>query len=419
MINRLSIGVPFFLFMLVSAWNQPGHAQSMSLHDVLVSPVGSAVLEAQQKKIDYLDHHTMNLPWVDQMSIRFNTRILTNIPLSYQFSMRNNSIPMMHAQQESVKALKKLEGVEYDLLMQNDYAEKYQLLTEIYFREQKLFLQEQLKQLLMDEKAYHEKAVGINGDVSKIVHIIGVEDDVLKAEGNINLYREEIKLLQTRLGQLIQKQNIEVNTTGFIEAQTAFLQAEQLSAEANETLILKKRKMEVEISDWKRKMALREQFRIIDNFGFMYQDSIRKNDVFQQRVSFFLKLNLPLPNTNKIKRQNAKLDVLEAEKKYEIEKTKLKVSIGSAKDQMKKEWLGYQTAMAQSSKFEQEYNLEKMYKSGTPEPRLLFKVRTIQLQRKIAVEESREKFMKAYIKYLEQMGELGHKNYLSKDLEKL
>ena len=267
---------------------------------------------------------------------------------------------------------------------------------------------------MTDEKNYFSKSIEINGDVSKLIHIVGLEDDILKAEGNINTFKAELNILKDRLSKLINKEIGDINTEAYIDADKAYLQAEQLSNESNETLILKKRKMEVQLNDWKRKMALREQFRVIDNFGFLYQDSIRKSDIFQQRVSFFVKVNLPLPNTNKIKRQNA-----QAEKKVEWEKRRLNVSIGMAKDQMKKDWIGYQTAMSLAKKFQQDYNIEQLNKSSASEPRLLFKVKSIQLQRNLNVEESREKFMKTYIKFLEEMGELGHKNYLSNQLEQL
>lgn len=410
------------LICVVVCWitgEEKVHAQSMNMHDVLASPVGGSAMEAQQRKLDYLDQHTFYLPFIDQLSVRFNSRMITNVPNSYQVSMRNNSIPMMHAQQESVKVMKALEQVEYDLMKQSDFVEKYQLLTDIYFRQQKIKHLEQLKNALTDEKNYFSKSIEINGDVSKLIHIVGLEDDILKAEGNINTFKEELNILKDRLSKLINKEIGDINTEAYIDADKAYLQAEQLSNESNETLILKKRKMEVQLNDWKRKMALREQFRLIDNFGFLYQDSIKKNDIFQQRVSFFLKINLPLPNTNKIKRQNAQLDVLEAEKKVEWEKRRLNVSIGMAKDQMKKDWIGYQTAASLAKKFQQDYNIEQLNKSSAPEPRLLFKVKSIQLQRNLNVEESREKFMKTYIKFLEEMGELGHKNYLSNQLEQL
>lgn len=392
-------------------------AQEMTVKEVLLFKKQNALLEAQQNTINYLDNKSFRLPFFDQVSLRLNTEGFYYQPHSYQLRFRNNSIAMMRSQYKGSLVRKQIENIEYDILSQTGFKERYNLLIDLYFQQRKDSMLLELNKVLKDKKNYFVKELSL-GLSNKVEDILEIDEDILKTEAEMLINKEDQKLTQALLDELLGK-NTTINFGDFISAEKAQISTEGMTQNIDESALLRKRKMEVELNEWKRKSSIRSNYNLLNFWSVEYQDSLKKNDLLETRISFGLAINIPVPNSNKIKIQNAKLEVLEAEKKYEADKIKLTKNIHEAKIRVKKEWNTISAQKLHLEEFLKIYDMNKLNQQAGMNPYLLYKIKTIELKKKLDIESNTAKSIKAYIDLMDQMGELGKRNCLSNAMEVL
>ncbi len=392
--------------------------QAVTMREILCSKSENKWIQAQQNTLDYLSQKSFRLPFFDQISLRLNTEGLYYQPHSYQFRFRNNSVGMMRAQYKSSIVRKEIEQAEYDLINQSGYADRYYLLADLFFFERKEQLLNALGRVLQDKKNYFIKEVSI-GTNTKVEDILEIDEDIFKNETEKLIVQEELKTAKNRLSDMMGKSIENVNFNDFISPENAEANVSEMIQSTDESILLRKRKMEIELNEWKRKSIIRSSYNLLNFWSLEYQDSLRKNDLLETRISFGLALNIPVPNSNKIKMQQAKLDVLEAEKKYEEEKIKVAKTLEGLKVKLKRDWSAAAIQKKQQEEFNKLYDVQKITEKVATNPYFLYKIRTIDLKKQLEIENSLSKYFKTYIELMDQLGILYKKNCLSANLEEL
>lgn len=392
--------------------------QEVTMKEILLSKPENKLMQAQQNTLDYLNQKSFRLPFFDQISLRLNTEGLYYRPHSYQLRFKNNSIGMMRAQYKSSLVRKEIEQVEYDLINQSGYADRYFILLDLYFLERKEQLINELGRVLQDKKNYFIKEVSL-GINPKVEDILEIDEDIIKNETEKLIIQEELKASKNGLSGITGKSIERVNFNDFISLENAQANASGIIQNIDESTLLRKRKMEIALNEWKRKSVIRSNYNLLNFWSVEYQDSLRKNDLLETRISFGLALNIPVPNSNKIKIQQAKLDVLEAEKKYEEEKLKLARVLEGLKAKLKREWSATQIQKKQQEEFNKLYDFQKIADKTATTPYFLYKIKTIDLKKQLEIENSLSKYFKTYIELMDQLGVLYKKNCLSAHLEEL
>lgn len=408
----------FLYCLLLICYTYRASGQEITMKEFLLLKSENKWLQAQENTLSYLNNKSFRLPFFDQISLRLNSEGLYYQPHSYQLRFKNNSIAMMRAQYKSSIVRKEIEQAEYDLINQTGYADRYALLADLFFLERKEQLLSDLGKVLKDKKNYFVKEVTAGTNV-KVEDILEIDEDILKNETEILIAQEELKTAKNVLSALMGKTIEKVNFNDFISMEQAQANVAGMTQNLDESVLLRKRKMEIELNEWKRKSAIRSNYNLLNFWSVEYQDSLKKNDLLETRISFGLAINIPVPNSNKIKIQNAKLDVLEAEKKYEEDKLKLSKGLESLKAKFKREWSSITIQKRQHEEFTKLYDIDKMKDKTAISPYFLYKIKTIDLKKKLEIENSVSKSFKTYIELMDQLGVLYKKNCLSKSLEEL
>ena len=137
------------------------------------------------------------------------------------------------------------------------------------------------------------------------------------------------------------------------------------------------------------------------------------------RISYGVAFKIPIPNSNKLKIQGAKLDILSSEKKYEEEKYKMTKEIIALKLKMKKEWNYINMQKKQLDEFENLYDLNMLMRQPVVNIKLFYKVKVVTVKKKIEIAKSTYVAYKTYVELMDLLGELSQKNCISNSMEVL
>ena len=407
-----------FLFLIGFSFSLSLIGQEMGVKEIIISSRDNPVLKAQQNTIDYLNNKSFRLPFFDKISLRLRTQGLYYQPHQYQLSFKNNSIGMMRAQYRGSLVLKDIENYEYQIINLKEYKDRYDAIVDIYFQNRKDTLLLELTSLLNDKKKYFIQEVSI-GASTKFDNIVEIDEDLFKYKAESLQNRENNTESLNLLSILTGKQISKVNFVDFISLDKIIFTMNQLSEETTETLEMRKKKLEIGLKDWKRKSLIRENYKILNNWQISYEDSLSKNDFLQTRINIGVSLLIPVPNSNKIKIQNAKLDVLSAEKEYAEAKFETAIDIKELQLKLNKEWKMILAQKNQLNEYNAMYDITKLASQPGIDAYFLYKVKSVQLKKRYEIEKNLNNVYKTYIELMDVTGSLGLKNCLSDGLEEL
>ncbi len=410
--------VKIFLFLIGFSYTLSLIGQEIGVKEIIISSRDNPVLKAQQNTIDYLNNKSFRLPFFDKITLRLRTQGLYYQPHQYQLNFKNNSIAMMRAQYKSSLVLKDIENYEYQIINLKEYKDRYNAIVDVYFQNRKDTLLLELTSLLNDKKKYFIQEVSM-GASTKFDFIVEIDDDLFKYKAETIQNKENNTESLILLSILTGKQIAKVNFDDFISLDKIIFTMNQLSEESTETLEMRKKKLEIGLQDWKRKSLIRENYKILNNWQVSYEDSLSKNDFLETRINIGVSLLIPVPNTNKIKIQNAKLDVLSAEKKYAEEKFETAIKMKELQLKLNKEWKMILAQKNQLNEFNVMYDISKLASQSGIDAYFLYKVKSAQLKKRYEIEKNLNNVYKTYIELMDVTGSLGLKNCLSNGLEEL
>lgn len=410
--------VKIFLFLIGFSYTLSLIGQEIGVKEIIISSRDNPVLKAQQNTIDYLNNKSFRLPFFDKITLRLRTQGLYYQPHQYQLNFKNNSIAMMRAQYKSSLVLKDIENYEYQIINLKEYKDRYNAIVDVYFQNRKDTLLLELTSLLNDKKKYFIQEVSM-GASTKFDFIVEIDDDLFKYKAETIQNKENNTESLILLSILTGKQIAKVNFDDFISLDKIIFTMNQISEESTETLEMRKKKLEIGLQDWKRKSLIRENYKILNNWQVSYEDSLSKNDFLETRINIGVSLLIPVPNTNKIKIQNAKLDVLSAEKKYAEEKFETAIKMKELQLKLNKEWKMILAQKNQLNEFNVMYDISKLASQSGIDAYFLYKVKSAQLKKRYEIEKNLNNVYKTYIELMDVTGSLGLKNCLSNGLEEL
>lgn len=398
------------LFLLFSIIVLHSAEAQHSIQDVL----SSANRNAFNEKLDYLKTHKMCLPFMEQVTLRLNSEILDYIPHSYAIRFRNNSIAAIVAQRKMHKPTLLVEESENMIVYHEELKLRYEGLIEYYFAIIKERRLDTLKLLLEDKKSliYKQIELGLN---NKIEDIIDIEDDhqKIQSEWEENLLKKIEWSKTLRIWLKDSAANPQIDFSNIISIDKILAQT-SLGSTTNpvENPSILKRQGQIEINTLKEQVLRRNHYNILNFWQISYQDSLKKNDLFDTRISFGVGLNIPFPNSDRLKIQNAHLDRLDAERKYQLEKEKFESEIELSYIKLNTIIQNYTAYKKQIEEFNLKFSAKVMKEKGNTDPLLLLKLKLIETRKSIALAELEYKLLKSYIQWLSKQYKLDEKNYL-------
>ncbi|MBK7958070.1 MAG: TolC family protein [Bacteroidetes bacterium] len=401
----------FICLFLLSISIAPGSVIAQySMQDV----ISTANQNAFNEKLDYLKTHKLRLPFLEQVTVRLNSEILDYMPHSYALRFRNNSIAAIVAQRKMLKPTMQIEESENTIVYHEELKLRYEGLVEYYFTHIKEKQLDTLKQLIEDKKAlvYKQIELGIN---NKIEDIIEIEEDNQKIQSELEENQlkkiEWSKTMKYWLKDSSASPNIDFSNIISIDKIRAHTRLGS-TADLVENPSILKRRGQIEVNAIKEQVIRRSHYNILNFWQISYQDSLKKNDLFDTRIAFGVGLNIPFPNSDRLKIQNAHLDRLDAERKYQLEKDKFETEIELSLIKLNTLIQNHTAFKKQMDEFNAKFSAKTMKEKGNTDPLLLLKLKLIETRKSIALAELEYKLMKSYVQWLSKQYKLDEKNYL-------
>lgn len=401
----------FICLFLLSLSIAPGSIIAQySMQDV----ISTANQNAFNEKLDYLKTHKLRLPFLEQVTVRLNSEILDYMPHSYALRFRNNSIAAIVAQRKMLKPTMQIEESENTIVYHDELKLRYEGLVEYYYTNIKEKQLDTLKQLVEDKKAlvYKQIELGIN---NKIEDIIEIEEDNQKIQTEL----EENQLKKIEWSKTMKywlkdsSASPKIDFSNIISIDKIRIHTSLGStADLVENPSILKRRGQIEVNAIKEQVIRRSHYNILNFWQISYQDSLKKNDLFDTRIAFGVGLNIPFPNSDRLKIQNAHLDRLDAERKYQLEKDKFETEIELSLIKLNTLIQNHTAFKKQMDEFNAKFSAKTMKEKGNTDPLLLLKLKLIETRKSIALAELEYKLMKSYVQWLSKQYKLDEKNYL-------
>jgi hypothetical protein len=337
---------------------------------------------------------------------------MTSVPQQYTLRIQPQSFQKIKLQRYNFQQSLSEALLELSLEKQASIKEKYTTLIDLYSSALKLQILDTTELILQDAIQVYKKKISA-GSVDDIAILTDIETDMfdiqIKKLDINSVINEKLNLITQWLDQPTQS----INFSKIISIENIhkeITKGDQDNANSNIDLLLKEKK--IESSLMKKKMIQVENRNIINNFQLRYTDSVSRGDADYKQWSAGISFNIPFPNENKLKVQNAHLDYLESIKNYEKEKEKTNKELKLLMYKISSNIILQKQYQALISDFNQKYSITDLTNNGYKDIKTLYKMRikSIDLDnKKIAIQNE---ILNLWIEYCDKKGDLSFKNCL-------
>jgi hypothetical protein len=364
-----------------------------------------------------LKNSKQGMPVIEQMQFRTSTNRMDANRQSYQFRMGFNTKEMRELHSKKIRTNIHLYEIKDQLLQEKQLINKYECIAKWYFAENQLEGLNEKRILLEDQKTIYKKmmANSLELDIDKLLR---TEEDLQELDQEILRSQNEKEFCIKQLfPEEKNPQQITLIKSNWISLQTMQGVLEKAAASPTLTLDQVNQQGDIEQARIDYDFEVAKTNKILDFVQLRYDG--RDNLAVQQEFGLGLGLNIPYKSNNRLRINEAQLDVFDEELRLELlrQETEEDFIADYAKfDFLLKEWQLVQKHIEESA-LESTYN--KYRSNGTVHPLTLLRIKESILKSQEELHKIEEEACLLFIDLLATKGLIGKTpaiNYLSDDL---
>ncbi len=410
--------VLFFSLLLLPAsiWGQ----QQVPVARLLASALSQKEVLRQNEKTDFLKSSSFSLPWINEVEVRVRTnefdfdlnrytvRAKPNTPLQRNYQ---------HAYQKSVIAVNESQN---DILLNNAFKLRYQLIADWYYTKQMLTEKGKLKILYLDRiNALKNSIAYQNFDINDLIK---AENDLNDLERSTFLLKENIRQFQIKATDFTAMKNIsDIIIDNFISIETL---------KKNYTRILRTKiknhplvkyydeKVNLATREYKLKKANATNF--IDYVEARYEN--KKKDYFNEHFAVGVGITIPTKGSNELMFNKLKLKKISEEIKLRNQKDALQLQKKLLRSHFESLLREYDLIHTQISHSSAAKTIEEYEKYGDVSAFTLLDIQEGIYKKSEEIVKIKYQILLAYIELLDVYGKFTERplrNYFSNNMEEL
>lgn len=403
-----------FFWMLVSC---PGQGLIKS-GAVLASARQDLVLDLHQQQMEYIRQTNLNLPFVNQISLRTETDRFDISRQEYVARVSVNGFSEMHQQRLLQDAdLSAKEGMRR-VYWHEALVERYQAIASYRHIQRQLNIQLGFRQVYTDKVAVLKKMAALNAEAD-VDELIKTEFDldnldlkIAESEDLLEQLRHSIQTMMT-----IDSNTWQLDTSDFITP----TEIEVVVAEMPESVLQNPQVVEKQVK--------------IDQIGAAYNyEKAQSNQIFdffqvryanlpfapiERELSVGLAINLPFKGASRVNMSELAIDKNAASQNMQLYLSELNRQVASSKLQVEALGKRFRLANQQWQDSQTRFTLEHPENMQAEGPMTLLNARELQLKRQMNLLDIERDIMDQYLKILDWTGQLSEDpsvNYLSSEL---
>jgi hypothetical protein len=369
------------------------------------------------KNTQFLNNNKQGMPVIEQMQFRTSTNRMDGNRQSYQFRMGFNSKEMRELHDRKIKSNIHLYEIKDQLLQEKQLLKNYEYIAKWYFAENQLEDLNEKRILLEDQKTIYKKmmANSLELDIDKLLR---TEEDLQELDQDILRYQNEKEFCVKQLfPEEKNPQQVSLTKTNWISLQTMQRVLEKAAASPTLTLDQVNQKSDIEQARINYDIEVAKTNKILDFVQVRYDG--RDNLGVQQEFGVGLGLNIPYKSNNRLRINEAQLDIFDEELRLELLRQEAEedfIADYAKFENLLKQWQLVQKHKAESD-LENTYN--KYLNNGTVHPLSLLRIKESILKSQEELHQIEEEACLLFIDLLATKGLIGETpaiNYLSDDL---
>lgn len=385
---------------------------------VLASARQDPALKAYDQQMTYRQQSNLNLPFVDQISLRTETDRFDISRQEYLARVSVNGFNEIHQQRLLQESTTSTKGGMQRVYWHEALLERYEVVAAYRQVQRELVSYHKLQQVYADKVNVLKKMAvySVDTDVEELIETEFDLDNLLlkiaESEALIEQLHQTIQLLnpmdsmdwQLDTSAYITPAQIEVVITGL--PQTVF---------QNPELIEKQAKIDQITAEYNYERAKSNQ--VLDFFQVRYANLPFAQ--LEREFSIGIGLNLPFRGTSRVNMSELSIDKNEEGQNMQLYMAELDRQVSNGRSQIVALGRHFRLAHQQWQDSQARYTLEHPANAQADGPMILLNARELQLKREQNVLEIEREMMELYLKILDWTGQLSEQpaiNYLSKEL---
>jgi hypothetical protein len=387
--------------------------------NVLASARQDLVLDLHHQQMEYIQQTNLNLPFINQISLRTETDRFDISRQEYAARVSVNGFSEMHQQrllQDSDLATK--EGLQR-VYWHEALVERYQSIASYRHLQRQLDIQRGFRQVYEDKVKVLNKMAALNADAD-LDELIKTEFDldnlVLKISESENLLdqlRLSIQTMMTLDTNTWQLDTSDFITTSQIEVVVAEMPASVIQ---NPQILEKQVKIDQINAEYNYERAQSNQ--MLDFFQVRYANLPFPAPV-NRELSFGLAINLPFKGASRVNMNELAIDKNAASQNLQLYLADLSRQVANSRLQVEALGKRFRLAQQQWQDSQARFTLEHPQNAQTEGPLTLLNARELQFKRQMNLLDIERDLMEQYLNILDWTGQLSEEpsiNYLSKEL---
>jgi hypothetical protein len=397
----------FFLIFITTIANA-----QITVSDVLSSASNKAGVKYQNIKLDYLQSKSFEMPIVKSMQLQLNTQQLTSVPRQYTLKFQPQNFGKIRLQRQNYHQMMSQAQTELTLEKIAPLKDKYTALLDLNFANERLKYIDTLSMVLNDAITVYKKHIAA-GNVDDIGILTDLESDLVdlrikKLESESTILEKMILINEWTDGM---NQNVSFSKVSSMEMILASL-AIHTSSTPNSNIALIKKEQSIVSSLMKKKMIQSDNRTLINYYQFRYADSVSRGETDYKQWSAGISINIPFPNENKLKIQNAHLDYLDAIKDFEKEKEKLHKELFGIESKLVSKINQFSEFEKIIKEYNQNYNITDYTSVGYKDLKTLYRMKIRSIEQWAKSINYHEEVLNLWVDYCEKKGILSLRNWI-------
>ena len=404
-----------FFWMVVSC---PGQLLIKS-GSVLASARQDLVVDLHQQQLEYIQQTNLNLPFINEISLRTETDRFELNRQEYLARLSVNGFSEMHQerllQDSDLSAKKNMQRVYWHEAL----VERYQAVASYRHIQRQLRIQHGFRQVYEDKVTVLKKMAALNAgaDLDELIKTeFDLDNLVLKIAESENLLDQLRFSIQTMM--TLDSNTWQLDTADFITTDQIEIIVPEMSSSViqNPQIVEKQVKIDLINAEYNYEKAQSNQ--MLDFFQVRYAN-LPFDAPLDRELSFGLAINLPFKGTSRVNMSELAIDKNEASQNLQLYLANLTRQVAGSRLQVEALAKRFRMAKQQWQDSQARFTLEHAANAQTEGPLTLLNARELQLKRQMNLLDIERDLMEHYLNILDWTGRLSEEppiNYLSNEL---
>ena len=406
------------IFFWVGTFSTFAQINRLSTTIILATAKSQLGVQLEQEKAEYLKDNYFELPILEDVEFRTETRDFDIKQQEYRVRLTPNS----YRQREALRQLHQAQIIETEteeLLFLHDYLEeRYTLILQHFFAENVLAIRRQQllvfeDQLTVLRRSFNLPRFNINDLIRAEEDKQEIEREILELE-NVLRFTEQIFQRWTATAAIFK-----IDSTRFIELEQVMELARSISKPIENHVEFVEVKKELDRIYQEYRVQKSEDLTIVDYIELRYQKR-NKNDVFREKFAIGAGFRLPYKNSSELDVMELKVEKLERENRLKLIEAEIVEDIKRIQQEMENQYSLYQLLESQMKDNQTAFAIEQYQKITGVSPLPLLKMKESTFKKELERQKVAQELYDLFIDLLDVSGRMSaqpYQNFLSKSLE--